>query len=299
MTTGFDDSLTKFEEAHATVKEADFMLHALTKAYEDAKQLSVTRKQANENLMIERASLADEIQKLKSSICHKEEENQLLKDHINSSLTEMTNSVSLLEECFVQVQTDVEKKFMSIFSYVLPIQQEMICFTKELRTSLEDVFSWAMEERFASFVLNNCYVTELVSKFLFFRVNHNFQSTKQEELCEFSKVHSSAESILATSNEGSGKRDQRAEAQILQEEQDLPDSNLMYEHIALRKELERKEELLEGLFFDFRLLQELASNGKDIKEETEKLITSLSQVRYELEIKTNHLEDTLVQNRKT
>ncbi|KAI9113846.1 hypothetical protein K1719_015097 [Acacia pycnantha] len=298
MTTRLDDSLTKFEEAHATVKEADFMLHALTKAYEDAKLLSVTRKQTNENLMIERASLADEIQKLKSSICHKEEENQLLKDHINYSLIEMENSVSMLEECFLQVQTDVEKKFMSIFSYVLLIQKEMICFTTGLRTSLEDIFSWVMGERFASFVLNNCYVTELVSKFLFFRVNHNFPSTKQEEVCKFSKVCSNAESVLPTSNEGSGKRDKRVEAQILQEEQDLPNSNLMYEHMALRKELERKEELLEGLFFDLRLLQELASNGKDIKEETEKLITSLSQVRYELDIKTNNLEDTLVQNRK-
>ncbi|XP_054821452.1 kinesin-like protein KIN-12C [Prosopis cineraria] len=296
MTARLDDGLTKFEQAHATVKEADFMLHALTKAYEDAKQLSVTWKQANENLMTERASLTDEIQKLKSSICRKEEENQLLKDHINSSLTEMANSVSILEECFLQVQTDVEKKFVSIFSNVLQTQGEMIFSTKGLRTSLEDIISWAMEERFVSFVLKNCYITELVSKFPFFRVKHNFRSTKEEKLCKFLEVCPSAESVMATSNEGSGKRDQAG--QILQEEQDLPNSNLMYEHMALKKELERKQELLEGLFFDFRLLQELASNGKDIKEETEKLITSLSQVRYELEIKTNHLEDTLVQNRK-
>lgn len=286
MTTRFDDSLTKFKEANTTVKEADFMLHALTKAYEDAKQLSVTRKQTNENLMIERASLVDEIQKLKSLICHKEEENQLLKDHINFSLTEMANSVSILEEYFWQVQTDVEKKFMSIFSNVLIIQKEMISFTNGLRTSVEDIFSWAMEERFASFVLNNCHV------------NHNVQPTNQEEMFNFSKICSSAESVLPASNEGSGGKGQRVEAQIFQVEQDPPDSNLMYEHMALRRELERKEELLEGSFFDLRLLQELASNEEDIKEETEKLITSLSQVRYELDIKTNNLEDTLVQNRK-
>lgn len=293
-----DSFLTKFEEAHATVKEADLMLHALTKAYDDAKQLTITSKLDCENLMLERAGLAEEIQQLKSSICHKEEENQLLKDYIDSSLKEMENLVSILEECFLQVQTDLEKKFTAIYSDVLLIQQEMIYFIKNLRTSIEDICFQNMEERFVSFVLSNCYVTELVSKFPCFSVNHNFQSARQVELSNSLKICSSAESIMVTGNEGLGRTDQRPVVQNLQEDQDLPNSKLIYENMALRKELDRKEALLEGLFFDFKLLQELASNEKDIKEETEKLMISLSQVRYELENKTSQLEDTLFQNRK-
>ncbi|KAF7836879.1 kinesin-like protein KIN-12C isoform X1 [Senna tora] len=292
-----DGFLTKFEEAHATVKEADIMLHALTEAYEDAKQMTVTWKQVGENLMMERESLAEENQQLKSLICHKEEENQLLKDQIHSSLIEMTNSVPMLQECFLQVQTDVEKKLTAMYSDVLLIQQDIIYIIKSLRTSVEDICSQTMEERFVSFVLSNCHVTELVNKFPFFSVNHNFQS-RQGELGHSLKNCSSVESVMVTGNEELGKKGQHAVVQNLQEEQDPPHSRLMYENMALRKDLDRKEELLEGLLFDFRLLQELASNGKDIKEETEKLIVSLSQVRYELENKTSQLEDTLIQNRK-
>ncbi|KEH23894.1 hypothetical protein MtrunA17_Chr7g0261011 [Medicago truncatula] len=51
--------LTKFMEAHAAVKEADITLHALTKAFEDSKQLTALWKQTGENLTIERESMAD------------------------------------------------------------------------------------------------------------------------------------------------------------------------------------------------------------------------------------------------
>ncbi|KAI5393414.1 hypothetical protein KIW84_060515 [Lathyrus oleraceus] len=68
--------------------------------------------------------------------------------------------------------------------------------------------------------------------------------------------------------------------------------------MTLKKDLERKQELLEGLLFDFRLLQELASNSKEIKDQTEQLIISLSQARYELEIKSSQLDNILIQNRK-
>ncbi|TKY54301.1 Phragmoplast orienting kinesin-1 [Spatholobus suberectus] len=294
-----DGFLTKFMEAHATVKEADLTLHALTKAYEDSKQLTAMWKQAGENLMIERASLAEEIQKLKSSICHKEEENQLLKDHIHFSLTEMTNSVSMLEEHFLQMQTDVEKEFLMMYTDIFQAGQEMLYFMNNLRSSVEDICSQMVDDGLASVVLNNCCVTELVSKFACTSVNHDLQSARQGELHNLPKICSSfAEPVICTGNEGAVKRDQFVLIQKVQEQSDLPSVNVLYENMALRKELERKQELLEGLLFDFRLLQESASNSKDIKDQTEKLIFSLSQVRYELEIKASQLDDILVQNRK-
>ncbi|KAJ1403031.1 P-loop containing nucleoside triphosphate hydrolase [Sesbania bispinosa] len=245
-----DDSfLTKFMEAHATVKEADLTLHALTKALEDSKQLTAMWKQA--------------------------------------------------EECFLEMQADVEKKFMTINSDVLLMEQEILYFMNTLRSSIEDICSQVVDEGFVSFVLYKCCLTELVSKFPCFSVNHELQSARQGELHNLSKVCSSiAKPVMSIGIEGTGKRDQCLFIQNVQEEPDLPNVKVLYENMALRKELERKQELLDGLLFDFRLLQESASNGKDIKDQTEKLIFSLRQVRYELEIKASQLDDMLVQNRK-
>ncbi|KAI4335052.1 hypothetical protein L6164_013735 [Bauhinia variegata] len=291
--------LLKFEEAHATVKEADFMVNALRKAYEDAKQSTVMWKQACENMMIERASMEEEIQELKSSVCHKEEESQLLKDHIQFTLLEMANSVSMLEKCFLQVQTDVEKRFKVIHSDLDLMGREMMHSMDSLRSSLEDLCSQIMGEGFASSVLYSCYASQLIVKFSCFSVNHHFNLAGQGELSDSPEICArGAGSLIVTLDEDIRRREQSVAVQSFQEEQDLSNTNVIYENVALRKELERKEELLEGLLFDFRLLQESASSRKDIKDEKEKLIFSLSQVRYELKIKTSQLEDILVQNKK-
>ncbi|XP_058076722.1 kinesin-like protein KIN-12F isoform X2 [Magnolia sinica] len=71
-------------------------------------------------------------------------------------------------------------------------------------------------------------------------------------------------------------------------------TDVILENLSLKRELARKEYLLEGLLFDFRLLQESTSNVKDIKDETEEMIAALSKVRHELAIKTTLLDETLV-----
>ncbi|XP_014509145.1 kinesin-like protein KIN-12C [Vigna radiata var. radiata] len=293
-----DRFLTKFMEAHATVKEADLTLHALTKAYEDSKQLTAMWKQSGEILMLERASLEEEIQKLKSSVCHKEEENQLLKDNIHFSLIEMANSVSMLEEHLLQIQTDVEKKLLTMYSDILLTGKEMLDFMKNMRSLVEDIFSQMVDGGSVSFVLYNCCVTELVSKFACATMNLNLQSARHGELHFLEKISSSvADPVISTGSAGAVKTNECVLIQKVPEQPDLPNV-ILYENMALRKELERKQVLLEGLLFDFRLLQESASNSKDIKDQTEKLICSLSQVRYELETKASQLDDILVQNRK-
>ncbi|KAK8471014.1 hypothetical protein PHAVU_003G119700 [Phaseolus vulgaris] len=294
-----DGFLTKFMEAHATVKEADLTLHALTEAYEDSKQLTAMWKQSGENLILERASLEEEIKKLKSSICHKEEENQLLKDSIHCSLIEMANSVSMLEEHFLEMQTDMEKKFLTMYSDILLTGQEMLYSMNNMRSLVEDICSQMVDGGFVSFVLYNCCVSELVSKFACASMNHDLPSARQGELHNLLKsCFSVAQPVINTGSEGAVKTDLCVLIQKVHEQPDLPNVNTLYENMALRKELERKQVLLEGLLFDFRLLQESASNSKDIKDQTEKLIFSLSQVRYELENKASQLDDVLVQNRK-
>ena len=92
--------LTKFEEARATMREADLMLNALLKANESAKQLAGMWKQSGEEAMVERASLIEEAAQLKSSIRLKGE-NELLKDQIRYGLAEIANYFYLIEECFL------------------------------------------------------------------------------------------------------------------------------------------------------------------------------------------------------
>nr|POE95803.1 kinesin-like protein kin-12c [Quercus suber] len=68
-----------------------------------------------------------------------------------------------------------------------------------------------------------------------------------------------------------------------EEELGLSGENLMYENLALKNELKWKES---------------ASTTMDIKDKTEKLILSLSQVQHELEMETRHLDELLVEHRK-
>lgn len=85
---------------------------------------------------------------------------------------------------------------------------------------------------------------------------------------------------------------------LREEELGLSCDNLIYENVAMKTKLERKNVLLEGLLFDFSLLQESVSNTKDIKDEIEKLKYSLNICRHELENKTSQLENMLDQERK-
>ena len=53
--------LIRFEEAHATIKEADFMLNALMEANENSKQLTGQWKHTGEELMLERTSFIEKV----------------------------------------------------------------------------------------------------------------------------------------------------------------------------------------------------------------------------------------------
>lgn len=90
----------------------------------------------------------------------------------------------------------------------------------------------------------------------------------------------------------------KSDLSIFEKSQSKNSQCKLIQHMTLKRDLERKQELLEGLLFDCRLLQELASNSKEIKDQTEQLIISLSQARYELEIKSSQLDNILIQNRK-
>jgi kinesin family protein 15 len=293
--------LTKFEEAHATMREADLMLNALLKANESAKHLTGKWKQAGEDLMVERASLIEEVAQLKSSIRLKEVENELLQDQIRYGLAEIANSLSLLEVCFLQMQKVVDERFNMIYSDAVSMGQEMLYLVSNSRSSLEDICAEIMAKELALFVLYRCHVGEFISKLPYFNAHRGLYPFRHQECCPVknSQTICSSGNVMVTGERVMEEGDESEVVRKLEEEElGSFGDNLIYENLALKKELKRKEVLLEGLLFDFSLLQESASNTMDIKDETEKLIFSLSQVRQELEMKTSQLDELLVEYRK-
>ncbi|XP_062108915.1 kinesin-like protein KIN-12C isoform X2 [Humulus lupulus] len=295
--------ITKFEEAHATIKEADFMLNALVKANENAIQLTGVWKHTGEELMIERANLIKEVEHLKSTILVKENENKLLHDEANCSLVEIASSLSSLEECYMQLKSD-EEKLTATYSDVFSMGMEMLNFISNSRSFLEDIGLEIVGKNFAAFVLYQCCVGGLINKIPSLNVEtdlHLFSHQESNALVnELQSICSDdGNKIMVTSNKLVGEGVQR-EVNSSMEGNDMCSSNdyMINENIALKKELKRKEVVLEGLLFDFSLLQELTSDKKEIKEESDKIVCSLSQVQLELEAKTRQLDEMLVQHRK-
>lgn len=296
--------LTKFEEAHTTIKEADFMLNVLMKENENAKQVTGMWKQAGEEWLIEKTSLIKEVEQLKSLIQLKEQEKKALQDEIHCSLLEMGDSMFFLEGSFLQMQKDVEERFRELYTNAISVGQVILCSICNSRTSLEDIYSEIMEKEFALFVLYHCYIGEDFWRITpGFNADHGFlKFGKQECNLVVNKLQKGCSSdggnIMINGIEGIREGDQSVAVRDLEAKLVQTSENMIYENLSLKKELQRKEVLLKGLLFDFSLLQESASNKKDIEDETEKLIMALSQVRHELETKASQLDDLLVQNRK-
>lgn len=296
--------LSKFEEAHTTIKEADFMLNALLIENENAKQVTGMWKQAGEEWLVEKASLIKEVEQLKSLIQLKETENTVLQDHIHCSLVEMGDCMVSLEGAFLKMQNDVEDKFRELYSDVISTRQEILYGISNSRTSLEDVYSEILGKEFTSFVLYHCHIREHFQRIIpGLNVDNAFPRFRGQE-CNLvmNDVQKSCSSdkgnCLIYNIEGIEEGDGSAAVRDLKAKLGQASENLIYDNLSLKKELERKEVLLKGLLFDFSLLQESASNKKDIKDETEKLIVALSQVRHELEMKTSQLDELSVQHRK-
>lgn len=68
---------------------------------------------------------------------------------------------------------------------------------------------------------------------------------------------------------------------------------LMSENNTLQDELSRKDDVLEGLLFDLRLLQESASNTKDQKDEIEEMVASMEALEDDLASKSAELSEAV------
>ncbi|XP_050216404.1 kinesin-like protein KIN-12C isoform X2 [Mercurialis annua] len=284
--------ICKFEEARETMMEADHMLNALLKANENAKELNEKWKQASEKLMVERSQLVEENEQLKASINLKDEENKLKLDEICNGLVELRESISLFEGCFLQMQRVVNDSCKFLFSDVLHMGNEMLHFICNSRSSLEDIFSEIMEKEFAHFVMHQCVVEATIHRIRNFSVQSEIHPSEQEE-CHM--VTNSSQTVYNNSQDDTVISHNKVAGG---EQLGILNETMTYKNLSLEKELQRKEVLLKGLHLEFSFLQEAVSKRKDIKDETQKLILALNEVRYELEMKTSQFDNLLVQYKK-
>ncbi|KAL3505563.1 hypothetical protein ACH5RR_030945 [Cinchona calisaya] len=290
---------TKFEEAQATLKEADYMLNALLKSNEDAKQLTSLWKQTGNELMIQRENLVEEIRELKSYIQLRESKNEQLDDQLHFILTEIETLMFLPKNSF---QKDVEDLCKTAYSEAILMVKETLNKIYSLRSLLEDISSRVKENGIISFVLH-CYLGEHPKEIRRQNTDSDFLASTLVE--RFDVVHNSGKSYMNYRNESKfgvakGEKEGCQTEMIRTSEAGegyQVRADLINENLELKRELERKEVLLKGLLFDFSLLQESASSRKDAKDEIEKLTGALNQVRGELKVKTSQLDNMLIKHR--
>lgn len=281
------------------MQEADVMLNALLKANEDSRQLSGTWRQAGEDLMLEKVSLTEEIEQLKSSLHLKDAENEILHDQIHGSFIEIANLVTSLEGSILHTQRDTEKMCKAVFSDALMMVKEIMKHICISRASLEGICTEAMEREFAYFVLHQCTVGEYLKKFKSSSEEISLHQNKLQQNHDYLLTckHMIGESDMSTNiMQGKAQGISASLSRMEDVKSGKSYTDTIFENLELRKELQRKDVLLKGLLFDISLLQESTSTSKDLKVETENLVASLSQNQHKLQIKISEVEDLLVQN---
>ncbi|KAI3690860.1 hypothetical protein L2E82_49072 [Cichorium intybus] len=234
-----DSFFSKFEEARATMNEADNMLNVLMKANEEAKVLTGRWKQVADDVTMDKTTLIEEL----------------------------ANSVSVLEGSFQNLKKEAENSCHLIYSDAFAMVHSIRHDIYESRSSLQDIYAERMENSFASFVVQQCHFGEYVNKFRLQEEIMEHVGKNQLAIKETGDLYGSSDDVIC-------------------------------ENLKLKTELERKNTLLNGLLFDFSLLQESASTRKDMKDEAEKLFTDLRKVQHELKMKTDQLDDMLVRYEK-
>ncbi|KAG6428260.1 hypothetical protein SASPL_112511 [Salvia splendens] len=286
----------KCEEAFAAMKEADHTLKEMLKANENANTLKTMWKEAAEELIFDSASLSDGTKQLKSCF--------LMRDGEKKSqlrLNEKGCMLTFLEESFPAMQIEVENLFETTCSDAKRVVEETLGCFSSFRLSLEDLMCKALQNDITIHVLQ-LQIREYSQKIQSSTPN-SLRSIVQEQSMAYDNLEQNHASLVRNPVLQPVKYtcEGLQVASVSSEEIkgfELVDGNNSNEHSVLQRELQRKDVLLKGLLFDFSLLQEFASDRMDIKDELEKLIVAMSNVRQELQVKIIELDDMLVQKIK-
>lgn len=294
-----DRFFSKFEKAHATMKEADHMLNALMEENENAKQSTLMWKQKGEQLLLERENLVEEIEQLKSSTNLRDTETELWKGQIHFDLMEMVNLFVILNG---SLQQDMEDICSKVYSDAIVMVKDTLKSICGFRSLIEDIFSKLMENEILCFVLHRCYLQELGRESRSLHMHSAFDVFLKDALTADNNMQTrykdtGEESVIDLMKSRTKSNHSEVIGRSEADDSGPVYDKLIVQNVELKRKLQRKEVILRGLFFDFSLLQESASSHKDAKDEMERLTTALNKAEQEVKFKTSQFDNLVSQNR--
>ncbi|KAJ0979998.1 hypothetical protein J5N97_015472 [Dioscorea zingiberensis] len=301
------DLLFKFEEVRGIMEEAEIMLNALLEANEDSKRERDMWRRSSEQLLAEQIALVEEVQQLEASTSSQEKQLRILTDQIHGSFNEILVSSTSLEESIQKMQRITREKLDLAFGDIFSIGREVLQCISSSRSWLEDILSEIMKRDFELFVVYTCNIRALRQQSMPLNTedsahNHQRQSMPLSisqavspdfagpvAIAEYNErfLLKEASQNLSSSKEKNNFLSENCDGDTKKHLDAVRDTSMM-------EEFARKHHLVEGLFFDIKLLQESATNVKDMKDETDRIGLTLQEVRDKLMIKTAQFDDLFV-----
>ncbi|XP_020108284.1 kinesin-like protein KIN-12E isoform X1 [Ananas comosus] len=288
--------LSKFEKAQETMEEAEMMMKALLKANEDSKHERDFWKQATQVVLTEKATIIEDLHRseaLNSSVIRQ----------AYANLEEISELASSIEGSFHEIQKIKMEEMNSICSEMASFGQVVKRWIGDLKSFLINIISEITEKDFESHVLYQCQIGALIEQIKHSNVDSSSLSCTQ---IRSSSMCSNVQPCLAVEHVG-GTKELLNEAKTVRDMVSVELDNVfiakpeefeneiedLADYLSLKGEFARKDDIIEGLFFDLRLLQESTSYTKDMKDKIEETVATLIQVQHELAMKTSLVESIL------
>ncbi|KAH9311588.1 hypothetical protein KI387_026623, partial [Taxus chinensis] len=156
--------LRKFEESQDTIKEADLMLNALLRANENAKYDTEQWKNVEEELVTERGSLIDEVERAKIAFAEKEQQVVLMQEQIQMKSQETEDLISDVETIVMSSIRVHEEEFKAINAEIFSLKMDFLHAFHANRSWFEEIWSIVAEKDSAVFLLHACQAEALSEK---------------------------------------------------------------------------------------------------------------------------------------
>ncbi|XP_057966007.1 kinesin-like protein KIN-12F [Malania oleifera] len=262
-------------------------------------------------LEIENKSLMDDIKKLKSENCIILQDLEAKRSELESSLRHINafgmdkqnleDKVSSMEVSIANLQTDLDRgnaELAELQDHHSIITEQLFLKSQDLDVHVNKVNALMEENVFLnselrSHVKNKHEVLTMLSANIMKSVDA-VESVDMVTGRMFNMLNEQNTMILDRMLKEISENLERT-SKFIEELKCLEDlsEELMSENSWLQSELLRKDDVLRGLSFDLRLLQESASNAKDQKDEIEDMAASLEALEDELTVRSGELEEAV------
>ncbi|XP_066395400.1 kinesin-like protein KIN-12E isoform X1 [Miscanthus floridulus] len=239
---------------------------AAQETMEEAELMLSALLKANEELKLERDNCRQAVELLlseKSSLIGDSKELEASSSCLSQKYDKLHQQINECVSEMTKLATIIRESFQQIQSFSMV---ELFALCSEIITFGQDLKGCIIDSR--------SYIANMVSL-----IEEKGRSTEQFHHLNANACGSACQQVDSHSCQwGSSKPSQ---------------SDYSAEYASLRREFDRKSNVVEGLSFDLKLLQESTSNAKDMKDKADEISTALSNVQRELDMKASTIETML------